>query len=400
MHKLIILFMLMLILGACGAPPTTPPPTDTPAAPPSAQPTNTVPPTPEPTNTPLPTDTPTPEATATPAVYGPGNYPAAVDPLTGQAASDLNLLERRPVSVKIQIFPRGQRPPIGVSLADIVYDYYQNNGMTRFHAIFYSQNAEQAGPIRSGRLFDSSIVSMYNSIFAFGGADKRIYSKFLNSNFADRLIVEGSGNCPPMCRVDPNGYNYLVADTAALSTFATEKGISNERQNLEGMSFDSRPPAGGQPGTQVDVRHSISAYARWNYDLASSRYLRSQDTQEDMGQGEAYAPMTDRLTGQQIAADNIVVLFLPHLYVYRSNSGNSEIVDVDMTGGGTAYAYRDGQVYQVKWSRATPNSVLVLTFADGKPYSFKPGNTWFEVIGSTSKIQVDGATMRFQFAIP
>ena len=110
--------------------------------------------------------------------------------------------------------------------------------------------------------------------------------------------------------------------------------------------------------------------------------------------------MTDRLTGQQIAADNIVVLFLPHLYVYRSNSGNSEIVDVDMTGGGTAYAYRDGQVYQVKWSRATPNSVLVLTFADGKPYSFKPGNTWFEVIGSTSKIQVDGATMRFQFAIP
>lgn len=401
MRKFILPFVVLLALGACSAPPALPTPTGAPAAPPTELPTPTpLPPTLEPTATPLPTDTPQPTATAAPLVFGPGNYPATINPLTGLAVSDPALLERRPLSVKIQIFPRGQRPPWGVSLADIVYDYYQNNGMTRFHAIFYGQNAEQAGPIRSGRLFDGSIVNMYNSIFAFGGADRRIYSQFLSSSFANRLIVEGSGNCPPMCRIDPNGFNYLIADTAALSAYAIEKGISNERPNLEGMSFDSRPPAGGQPGTQIDVRHSISAYARWNYDPASNKYLRSQDTQEDMGQGEAYEAMIDRLTNQQISAANVVVLFMPHMYVYRSNSGSSEIVDADANGSGTAYAYRDGQVYQVKWVRPGKNSVLVLTFTDGTPYPFHPGNTWFEVIGSTSKIQADGATIRFQFAIP
>lgn len=378
-------------------------PTATPTLP-ASPPTLTATPTPiPPTVTPSPSETATPTATATvPVVYGPENFPASINPLTGLPVNDPALLERRPLSVKVQIFPRGQRPPWGVSLANIVFDYYQNNGMTRFHAIFYGQDANQVGPIRSGRLFDSHVVTMYKSALAFGGADQRILKVFLSSDFADRLVFEGSHNCPPMCRIDPNGFNFLVADTAELSKYITTKGVSNTRQDLDGMSFDTLPPAGGRPGVQVFVRHSISAYNRWDYDPNSARYLRFQDTIEaGDAQGEVFDAMIDKLTGQQVAADNVVILYLPHAFAYKSKSTPNEIVDIQLMGTGWAYAYRDGQMYEARWNRPNKESVLFLTFPDGSLYPYKPGNTWYEVVGQSSQLtDLGNGGWRYVFSFP
>ncbi len=400
MLKRFLLFLIMLLLlAACNAPQNEPAPVPTSEAsalPPTTEPTATA----APTETAIPTELPAATETVAPIAYGPDNFPANVNPLTGLTVTDPTILERRPLSVKVQIFPRGQRPPWGISLADIVYDYYQNNGMTRFHAIFYSNNAEQVGPIRSGRLFDGSIVSMYKSILAFGGADSRIINRYLSSDYANRLVFEGSGNCPPMCRIDPNGLNFLVTNTQELSNFMTTKGLENGRQNLNGMTFNSEIPAGGQTVEQILVRFSISAYNRWDYDATSGRYLRFQDAQEASDfASEVYTPLTDQLTGQQVAADNIVILALPHRYAFKS--GNSEIVEIELGNNGQGYAIRDGFIYQINWNHPSKDSVIYLTFPDGTPYPFKPGNTWFQIIGESSTGEsVENNTWRFTFSIP
>ncbi len=364
----------------------------------------------DPNSTPVsPTDTPTTApATATPTItptpvpqdYGPDNFPTEVNPLTGLIVTDPTRLDRRPLGMKIQIFPRNDRPPMNISLADIVYDYYQNNGMTRFHAIFYGNDAEQVGPIRSARLLDISIIRMYKLIFAFGGADKRVSNKLFGTEFSDRLIVEGSSNCPPMCRLDQNFQNFLVVNTAEMGKFIAAKGVDNSRQKLDGMTFKLAPPANGQPATKIFNRYSISAYSRWDYDSASGRYLRFQDTQEASdGAGEGYAPLNDKITGIQISAANVVVIMAPHKFVVKS--GGSEIVNIELSGSGTAYAYRDGNVYQVSWNRANDDSVLSLTFPDGTAYPFKPGNTWFEVVGKTTLItNPESTTWRFENQFP
>jgi hypothetical protein len=68
---------------------------------------------------------------------------------------------------------------------------------------------------------------------------------------------------------------------------------------------------------------------------------------------------------------------------------------------GYAFAFRDGQFYEVRWNRSTKDSVLALTFPDGKPYPFKPGNTWFEVVGQSSQVLDKGnGVWRFVFKIP
>lgn len=341
---------------------------------------------------PTPTQAP-PTATATPV--------PETDPLTGLPAQSNAMLARRPLAVKIQLFPRSGRPTFGLAAADIIYDFYQNNGLTRLHAIFYGRDATQVGPIRSARLFDAAIINMYKSIFAFGGADKRILERLYSGSFADRLVVEGSNNCPPMCRVDPNKNNYLVTNTAELSKYADAKGMDNQRPDLTGMTFKDEAPSGGKATTQVFVHHSLGAYARWDYDAASRRYLRFQDT-VDLINGqtkEEFAPLMDRVANVQLTADTVVVLLLPHTYVLKG--ANNEIIDITINGSGKAYAFRDGQVYEVKWNRPKIDSLVYLTTTDGQPFPFKPGTTWFEVMGQSSRIQtLSEGVMRFDFSIP
>ncbi len=400
LKRLALYAILILLLAACTGIDTVQPSVTTQATATlmdtttqTSVPTETVTPSPV-----LPTQTSLPSATPSPQVYGPDNYPADINPLTGLPVSNQALLNRRPMAIKVQLYPRSGRPPWGVSLADIVFDYYQNNGLTRLNAIFYGNDAEQVGPIRSARLFDDHIVQMYRAIFAFGGAAPKVLNRLYSSEYADYLVVEGNKNCPPMCRIEPNGPNYLVTTTQELSDYITNKGLENGRQDLGGMTFDPRPQKGGQPGNQVFTRYSISDYNRWDYDLSSGRYLRFQDTQEDENsKGEAYAPLLDRLNNQQIATDNVVVIPLVH----QADPVVKNVYDIALQGSGPAYAFRDGSIYQVIWHRPDKDSLLTLTFEDGTPFPFKPGTTWYQIIGQSSKVEEpESGIWRFSFLMP
>lgn len=393
-----------LILAGCSlfqpAPEPTPSPTSQPLAT-TAVPTETpteVPPTETPTPTLTPTASPTPDYPA--EGYGPEDFPENVNPLTGLTVDDVNLLERRPLAVKIQLFPRTQRYPWGINQADVVYDYYQNAGITRLTAVFLGENAEQVGPIRSARIFDSTIVAMHNAIFGFGGADQNILNNLYTNVPFSQLVNGVASNCPPMCRIDPNGFNYLVTDTEELSQFITINGLDNSRQPLEGWAFNYQLPEDGDTAEQITVRYSISAYTRWNYDVESGRYLRFQDTVEDResGAGEEFEPFIDQLTDEQVSAPNVVVLLVPHNYLRQPPS---EIIEILLNGSGPAYAFRDGRVYELEWNRPPTGDMLYLTYPDGERFTFKPGSTWFEVVGQFSEVsQPDENAWRFVFGFP
>jgi len=83
-------------------------------------------------------------------------------------------------------------------------------------------------------------------------------------------------------------------------------------------------------------------------------------------------------------------------YVFATRNS----LTIPISGTGTAYAFRDGQAYKVNWSRPTADSVLSLVGADGKPFPFKPGNTWVEVMGVYTKAEQKGNDWRFTFSIP
>lgn len=409
-HTLQGLLTLVLILTACRPGSGAVIPTETPASLPQVGATPTaIPPSATPTTTPtsVPTDTPLPPtSTPLPIAYGPDNFPVNVNPLTGLEAANPALLERRPIAVKINLVPRTTyRPTWGLSLADIVWEYYHNDGYTRLFAIFYSQDAELAGAIRSGRMPDNDLIQMYKSIFAYGSADILVNYRLLNAAYANRLVLEGQrSNCPPtakapLCRFEPAGPDLLLTGTQALSQYITDKKIENGRQNLDGMTFHQTLPAGGAAATQAYIHYSIDSYGRWDYDPATGRYLLFQDNNLAMTTAEeTYAPLMDRVNNQQIMADNVVILVAQHSYFQPPPS---EIVEIALSGTGKAYALRDGQVYVVTWNRPTNDSVLYLTFPDGSRYPYKPGTTWYQVIGSSSEVtQPQAGIWKFVFRFP
>ena len=392
-----VLAILSILLSACGKATT---PALTPAAAQTASPTSSPAPafTATPvfiaTSAPLPTGavTPLPTLVYPPEGYGPLSFPAGVDPLTGLTVANQALLKRRPLLVKVTNLPRDVRPQWGLSLADIVFEYYTEEGGTRFAAIFYGSEASLVGPIRSGRFIDAYLVDGYKAIFAFGGAYVAEMDSFMKSDFANRMVVEESYT--PLKRYDPNGFNYLVVNTADLTAYATKRSL-NSFQDLTGMFFNLPAPAAGQPAAQIVVRYSGATYSRWDYDPASGKYLRFSDAADVVaaGQVEQFAQLTDRLTKQPVTFDNVVILYVNNM-LYSPG-----IYDIKLTGSGDAYAFRDGQAYPVKWQRAA-NAVVSLTNPDGGPFPFKPGSTCFEVIGLASTLTQSAQAWRFTHQMP
>ena len=384
MHKTIFIALLSLTLACQPVLEPEAPPTITPFPLPSvtaspAQPTTYVTPTPG-----------YPEEG-----FGPDNFPSDINPLTG-FSTDPSLLDRRPMLIKVSNLPREVRPQFGLSRADIVYEYYTEEGTTRFIAIYYSQDAEQVGSIRSARLFDENIIRMYSGLFVFGSGDEQVRDRLYNADFADRLIVEWQAECPALCRPDPVT-NYLIANTAAVREYVHAQGISDGRQDLAGMYFRMQAPDGGQPVDQVYAWYSAVIYNRWDYDPPSGRYYRYVDTENALnGQPEVYKPLRDALGDVPIAADNVVVILMPHTFY----SVSPEIVEMQFSGSGPAYVFRDGQAYEVEWVRKDETGVLALSTKDGKPFPFKPGTTWFEVMGLSTKIKQNNSAWRFEMRFP
>jgi hypothetical protein len=350
----------------------------------------------KPSSTPLPSPTPF----VSQLHFSPDTFPAGVDPLTDLPVGDPSLLERRTMAIKVTNFPRSVRPQWGLSLADNVYEYYLENLITRFIGVFYGQDASRVGPVRSGRFFDEHIVRMYKSIFVFAYADDRVIDPWTESDLKNFLVIERPDNCPPLCRIGPKGaYNTLYANTQQLTDYVRGLGTNDDRQNLTGFAFDANAPASNLPGEKVSISYSFVSYNQWEYDPANQRYLRFQETQDAKDGQESYALLTDSLTGEQLAANNLVVLLIPHEYYVHT--ATTEMVKMNFFGSGDAYAFRDGKMYAIRWERDQAADLLQLKYPDGRYYPLKPGNVWFEVLGQTSNVmQKADHSWRFEFAIP
>ena len=386
-------------LTGCGlGPKPTPTPTKTPklAATATPLPTETAMPLPQPTATetsiptqpPIevatatveftrtPTQEPTPEATSEPT--GIPTLAANVCPLTGLAVDDLTKLERRPLAIKISNAPSIVRPQAGLDKADVVFEHMAEAQLTRFTAIFLSQDSDKVGSVRSARLIDLEIPAMFKSIFAFSGASGGVKLKIKESDFAGRVLSPDPGfNDPGFRRVPAAGKAFehtLFADTPSLWQIATERGV-NQRQDLQGWGFMETPPGGGQPVTELDVVYRANvASAEYRYDTERKAYLRYV-----LGD-----PHTEEVSGQQLSAKNVIVLYAHHVEtdIVEDSTGAKPYysIEIQLWGQGPAKMLRDGKMYDVTWSRPQRNDLIRFLDASGNPFPLKPGNTWIQVV--------------------
>lgn len=300
----------------------------------------------------------TTEAPAPPAAPGTGA------PLTG-LAGDPAKLGRPALIVKIDNAPKG-RPQAGINQADVVVEEGVEGGITRFAAIFHSQDVEEVGPIRSARSTDIAIASELNRpLFAYSGA-----------NAAFQQLVDKA----PLVNVGqnkrPGAYFRKSGRPATYNLWARM-----------GELFAAAPPDAGPPhplftyraegeasageaaaGVKFEFRDKVLTAVEWRWDAEGGVWKRKQNGTDHVD-----------ASGAPVGPRNVVIQFADYKNTGQVDRSGAAVPEAQLIGEGEAWAFSDGKVVKGKWTKTGPAEATKLVDAAGAPMKLTPGQTWLEL---------------------
>jgi len=259
------------------------------------------------------------------------------------------------------------------------------------------------GPVRSGRYFDEHVQRMYHAYLVFKFADPRELSYFQASDFSAFLVVPTIGSCPPF-RLMPSrnieAYNNSYFNTILWEDCVVRDGLENMRPYIRSGFFSEVPPQSELLGTQMFTYYSVDSYNYWLYRPETQQYVRYQeiaDTRND--KPESYDVLMDAVTATAVHASNVVVLLAPHTFSNTFDQ-EDEVYQIDLTGSGEAYVFRDGMGILAHWYRTDRDQPLLLAGLNGAPIYLRPGITFYEVIGARSYVDQDAGEWHFHHEVP
>jgi SdrD B-like protein/DUF3048 family protein len=243
-----------LLMSGCG------PATSTAAVPATAIPFH---PVGLPTQTAAPTAGPLPQPTATEARFGPDqdNFPAGINPLTGQPVIDASLLKIPAVLVSISHFPPTARPQAGLSFAPYVFEFSITTGESRFLAAFYGGFPAPEVPVtgdcevRSGA-FGQTASLLGNQVWL--DANKNGIQEFGEKGIGGVCVdlFAADGTLLQQTTTDSNGYYGFNIEPGQGYTvgFIKPAGLDFTRQDVgdEDHDSDADPSSGKTASVRAD----------------------------------------------------------------------------------------------------------------------------------------------------
>lgn len=352
---------LAVLVAACGGPTAQASPTPPGASPAPTQ--ATVAPSPAPTPSPTPSPTPT---------------PIVRWPLTGLVAQEPGAVKRRPLNVRLPNDPAA-RPQQGLAKADVVFEMIVEGGITRYAAIFHSQNPEAVGPVRSYRFSDLHLTQMLKGALVASGATNEETDAVTRSvNAGNMLSIDAVRHGQPYYRVGNRpGPNNLFANLEIARDTLNRIGGGNP-VDVPGFKFlasvEHDPTAGGfvgsVPATTVTIpfQHAPSTFT---WDEGSKGYRRAQ----------AGVRTVDPDGGVPILARNVIAI---HTNIWTTNVVQDIFgslgLDYRMTGGGAVSIFRDGRRQDGTWKRDNPLDPFTFFDQQGNEISLSPGQSWVHFV--------------------
>jgi hypothetical protein len=206
---------------------------------------------------------PTPQPTATTENFGPdqNDFPAGINPLTGQPVLDPNLLKIPAVLVSISHFPPTARPQAGLSFAPYVFEFSITDGESRFLAAFYGEFpapevtvkgdcAVRSGPFKqAGTILGNQVWLDANANGVQDPGEKGVGGICIN-------LYGAAGNLIQQTTTDSNGYYGFNAPAGGSYTieFVKPAGLDFTRQDIgdENHDSDADPSSGRTRAISLD----------------------------------------------------------------------------------------------------------------------------------------------------
>jgi hypothetical protein len=300
------------------------------------------------TTEPTTTTTEAPTTTTEPA-------PAPTFPLTGLPLDGADP-EHPALVVKIDNHP-DSRPQWGLNQADIVYEEIVEGRITRFAAVFHSQDSDPVGPIRSARTSDFDILTQLNTpLFANSGGNENVLN-MLNSVDAQSVNVNAEPDLYYRESSRPRPHN-LMANTSELMAAAGEEA-GTPPQLFEYRTPDAPLPANAMPIDGIDIDYG-GTQIEYRWDPATGGWQRAQN-------GTPHVDVDD----VQIAPENVVVQFIS----YGRSPADAGSPEAELIGEGDVWVLTDGHLIEGTWHRPDEESPTTLTVGD-ETIALTPGSTW------------------------
>lgn len=252
------------------------------------------------------------------------------------------------------------RPQSGLIYADLVYEAQAEGGITRFMALYYSNNPAIMGPVRSARPYLVQWAKEWGAAYAHCGGSEDGLAKIRNLGLIDLDDMSGPGFWRDNSRKSPHN---LYTSMANLTERIADRKPSQPQSRWQFGAWVDQPAK----GLSIDYGYDFKV----SYDYKDHSYARSMNG----------VPHTDRETKQVIAPANIIVQFV-----------KSEIIDKELRlkmgtiGSGKAILLVAGQYSEGTWSKADENSQTKFLTADGKELTLATGQTWIEVVPVTATV--------------
>jgi len=275
--------------------------------------------------------------------------------------------ERRPVGVIINNHPSA-RPTSNLQKADIIFETLVEGGATRMLGIFWSNEVEKVGPIRSARQYFLEWLSPFDPLFVYDG--------------------QASTNDP---RTDAGGnisaYNIKTIGTRGAWRVSDRSAPHDEYSSVkeaweyaEGRGWDGFPNVESwefKPDAQTDDREersrvevnfsNSSEYAvSWEYNRSSNRYLRSVGGSSD----------TDYETDKQLYAKNVII---QEVNIEGPVDEYNRLI-IDVQDSGNAKIFRDGETINGTWEKDSRTGRTKYYDQDGDEIEFNRGLTWVQAL--------------------
>jgi hypothetical protein len=317
-----------------------------------------------------------------------------VNPLTGEKVTDPEVLNRRPLAIKIgDMLGYDIRPQAGASYADWLFEHATEAGdAPRWTAIFYSRTPQRVGGTRSCRIIDNEIPAIFKSLLAcsgMSGGTREFYLKPSDIHQEKRFFTPDFGDWNPMfyrTDIGPAPLNMFV-NPAEIWKEADKRG-SNSKPDLSGLTFSTEPLSLGRPTTEVKLKYG-SETDLWKYDPNATTCGTVKGCWLRWSAG---VPHTDALNDQQLSAANVIVAHATHVDDMRfleEEYGNIRLfgIQIQLWNEGPVRIFRDGQEFGGKWVRENRGDMLTFLDPDGNPIPLKPGKTWVELVRLDAPIE-------------
>ena len=287
-----------------------------------------------------------------------------VYPLTGLPITDEAKAFRPALVVKIDNHPEA-RPQTGLNAADIVFEENVES-LTRFAAVFQSQDSDPVGPIRSGRTQDVILLGSFaHPLFAWSGGNPNVTRAIRGSDLIDLSASVAGAQGGFFRSGDHKKPHNLYAKTSALYTFTPVFAPTPPPQFLYRAADEA---FNGQTSAGVDLKMD-GVNVTWRWDTGSSSYLRFQGGK----------PHNDATLGQ-VSAANVVILEVD----YRPSPADSRSPEAQTIGTGKVQVLTGGVMTSGTWTRDDRLQPFTLIDDSGSPIALTPGRSWVELARKNS----------------